>query len=151
MEIFSYTSCEHCTFEEATNSLCTPFATFFTFRFERFLALHPPGVAGQFSQYPGSAAGDQGYNVSSRATLMGDFLTAQQMQYAQQEVSVSTGSSFAPIPRRWFFDFDLESQSTRGARLLSDEKKGKKSAKWSHVRVGVEDSPPWLADPPPPK
>ena len=49
---------------------------------------YPPGVqqAAFSHQYSAAAAGnEQGYS-SSRATLMGDFLTAQQMLYAQQEV-----------------------------------------------------------------
>ena len=52
--------------------------------------LYPPGVQqATLNQYAAAAAaatgGEQGYS-SSRATLMGDFLTAQQMQHAQQEV-----------------------------------------------------------------
>ena len=43
----------------------------------------PPGVAG----VPGGAAQFADYNSSSRATLMGDFLTAQQMHLQQEAVA----------------------------------------------------------------
>ncbi len=42
------------------------------------------GVPVSYSQYQAATAGEQQYS-SSRATLMDDFLTAQQMQHAQQQ------------------------------------------------------------------
>lgn len=53
---------------------------------DKYTAVFAPGVPqAAFQQYAGAAAGGEQAYSSSRATLMDDFVTAQQM-HAQQEV-----------------------------------------------------------------